>query len=1189
MLDWSTLNESEEQSLWLFMKWVAIDGFFLFGLPGLRIPWLEWTTWTMTMLFCIHAVADAMLMFRIPIPLGAGVAALGRSVWGAYEMAVNEHNVNPETVRFNESLILGRQIIHILPEGSAELNPEKEAFCIDQTTTEVRLPIKINATNPISMALLRTDLETQQNETIYISKSNIKTMHKEASRLLSYSEDINEPKTLYHTVKKPGLYVLSKVVDESNLEVARKRLAHTVVVPCPHAAVVSAKTDRCRGELSDLQMQVVGAPPLTLKYRKIVNRVSQDATFENILPEDFSSPLARQNQNSLVVPNKIDTAWARSQKIVVPLGESLDRPGHWVYSIDEVRDAFGNRVSYSSKEHQQQERHYAKNQHLHQVITVHERPKVSLKGCTPQQPLKVAKGASAYLPVLYDSTAGRGELANTSYHLQYVFSPQDSVSETGEHLAPVQQKPFERKSAGQQPRIDQAGLYTLTGISTDYCSGEVLEPASCLLQNPPEPMVSLSSSELTDKCAGRPVGLNVDLDLIGTPPFKIKYRLTRKGDRHHQDERQHVDGLRWQLELKPKYAGHYTYDFLSISDAVYTDRPLKGMRLEQDVKPSASATFVNAGERKVSCIEDSVSFDVALQGEGPFTLEYELVHNGKRKKYTLENLDRERIEITTEPLMHGGDYTLALVSVTDAMQCKEILTEKNEASINVRQQKPKVGFRTVDGSRSLSTVERKNVQLPLRLEGQGPWAVRYRDHDGHEDSFRASDANGRITVSKAGTYELLDVRDATCPGLVDGTANTFEVNWVPRPEMRIAPSEIVERKGNTLAKSDVCEGDDDSVEVLFKGSPTYLLGYTQSVSLPKGSMADQNKEIRASTNVASLRMDTRLAGTYDYKFNKLADSNYDHDPKQFIPITVRQKVNARPSAAFTDPNKTYRFCSVESDGEEVIPITLHGTAPFNLELEIKHHGSGRPETVSLTDIKSTTYNLRIPHSRMYAGKSAIHLRRVSDSKGCVRPLDSSTPGVQISVHDAPTVTELESHSDFCVGDRINFALSGVAPFTIHYLFENTPRKAVVHSTTFRRLAEKPGVFTITGVSDSASTCKSSTNITKHIHGLPSARISHGREIYIDIHEGGSTEIQFDFGGTPPFEFTYTRSANSEKGGKRPGAILDMRSEVSEGNSMKVRASEEGTYEVVSIKDRFCGYARPGVGGEGGKGKKLLTY
>ena len=1178
------LNESDEQSLWLFMKWVAIDGVFLFGLPSMRIPWMEWSSTTMLILFMGHALADAMLMFRIPIPIAAWLAALVRAFFGAFETAINEHSVNPDHVKFNESLILGRQIIHILPEGSAILNPEKEAFCIDGTRTEAKLPITINATSPIAMDLQRTDLNTQVDEIVHISKSQIKAMHKEASRLLSYSENPNEPKTLYYTVKKPGLYVLSKVVDESNLEVARKRLAHTVVVPCPKAEVKRSKEDRCRGELSNVEIEVTGTPPLTLKYRKVVDKIAQDATFESIMPEDFNSPLARQGSSALTIPNAVDTTWARPQTVSVPLSESLDRSGRWLYSIDEVRDAFGNAVSYGAREHQDQERHTAKSPHLHQAITVHERPTVNLKGCSPQHPMKVAKGKEAFLPVQYGST-GRGELPDTAYHLEWMFSPQGDISAADEHMSVAQMKSGTMKDSKQLPRIKEAGLYTITSVSTDFCSGEVLEPASCLLQNPPEPALAIQHEPMIDKCAGSPNGLRVDLDLIGTPPFDIMYKVIRH--RHESVDHERINGLRGQIEFTPKEPGHYRYEFLEISDAVYKRHPLKGLALEQDMKPSASARFVDAGRPKVACSDDAASFDVELTGEPPFAIEYELVHGGKRKKYFVDKIESHRVELGTDPLTDGGEYTLALMSVTDGMGCKEFL--KDEARISVRHQKPKVGFRSIDGTRSISALEGSRVQLPLRLEGGGPWTIRYLLPSGGERSLTAQNANDRIAVSNDGLYELISVRDGTCPGVVDDMAKSFGVSWIPRPEMRVANEDTLERKGNTLSKANVCEGDDDAIELLFKGSAPYLTTYTQHFKPLKGASAPQNKELRATTNIALLRMDTRQAGVYDYKFNKLTDDNYDQSSR-FKPFTIQQKVNARPSAAFASPGKSYSFCSVESAGEEVIPINLAGTAPFDLEVEIKHHGSARPETISLTGITGTTYNLRIPHSRLHQGKSAVHLRRISDSNGCFRSLDSSHPRVQISVHDAPTITALESQADFCVGDRLNFALSGVAPFNVFYTFEGAARKAVATSTTFRRLAEKPGTFVITGVQDSAlAACKSTTNITKHIHGMPSVRVSKGRDAYVDIHEGGSTEILFEFGGVPPFEFTYTRSSNTEKSGRKAGVVLDMKSEVSEEYSLRVRASEEGTYEVVAVKDRYCAYAKPGVKVDLKEAQKRLMY
>lgn len=207
--------------------------------------------------------------------------------------------------------------------------------------------------------------------------------------------------------------------------------------------------------------------------------------------------------------------------------------------------------------------------------------------------------------------------------------------------------------------------------------------------------------------------------------------------------------------------------------------------------------------------------------------------------------------------------------------------------------------------------------------------------------------------------------------------------------------------------------------------------------------------------------------------------------------------------------------------------------------------------------------------------------------------------MQISVHDAPTATPLEARTDFCVGDRVSFALGGQVPFTVYYTFEGKERKATNSGTTFRRLAELPGTFTLTGLRDAASECLATLNLTSHIHPIPSVRLSGGQVSEIDIHEGGQSELEFTFQGTPPFEFTYTRSTNAGKGGSGKGGgngkksrVLEVRTEISYGMELRVPVQEEGTYEVVSIRDRWCGFARGDVEGlqKGKQGKqKLLKY
>ena len=65
--DFFGLMNEEQESLWLFMKWLLIDSIFLYGLPEFQIPWLQWSSSTTAMLVILHTILNAFLMFRIPV------------------------------------------------------------------------------------------------------------------------------------------------------------------------------------------------------------------------------------------------------------------------------------------------------------------------------------------------------------------------------------------------------------------------------------------------------------------------------------------------------------------------------------------------------------------------------------------------------------------------------------------------------------------------------------------------------------------------------------------------------------------------------------------------------------------------------------------------------------------------------------------------------------------------------------------------------------------------------------------------------------------------------------------------------------------------------------------------------------------------------------------------------------------
>ena len=835
---------------------------------------------------------------------------------------------------------------------------------------------------------------------------------------------------------------------------------------------------------------------------------------------------------------------------------------------------------------------------------MHERPQIALREYDSQHPIKVEKGKSKMLPI-HLSSPGPSKIEDASYTVSYLFTPQEDLLPDQKHSSAATLKETIVLDTSRGLEIREPGRYTLQSVGTRFCAGEVMEPSSCLLLNPPEPDLSISAETIPDKCAGSSIGLLVDLDLTGTPPFHVHYSIKQRGG-SVTSKVENLDRLHTQLELKPWQAGHYTYQFNGISDAVYGDlRSLrhKSLILEQDVKPPAAARILDAQPKRIACIDEPVTFGIQILGEPPYNFDYELVHRGRRQKHTIVDIQDSIYRLTTEPLRDGGEYTLALISITDRSGCR--ISLKEEAIVDVGLQRPRAAFGHLEGKRSIQALEAKKVYLPLRLQGEPPWTVAYRNRDDATEQpivRTLRNSNDLIEATAEGTYEIFDVRDAHCPGTVDVSGQRFSLSWIPRPSLEISESPLVKYSRGTHVKKEVCEGDEDVTELSFTGTAPFNVEYEQRHKPDHGSQSMSPKKFSAGLNLASLRMETSEAGMYEYKFSKLGDTSYNHDPRKFTPVTVQQLVYPKPSARFTEGGKTYKYCQEEEAGHEVVPISLIGLPPFHLELEIKHHAKSKPELINVPNVEANHYSLQIPHRFLALGTHSVVIRKVQDSRGCQRTMDLNAPHVQVSVTDIPSISPLEDQEDYCVGDRIAYTLSGTPPFSVFYTFQDHERRASVPSTEFRRIAEKPGIFVVTALSDQRSTdaCKAKTKITKVIHEMPSVRVSKGRIATVDIHEGGVAEILFEFGGTAPFHFTlvveldalldnankahsYTRSTTPPRG--KRSEVLETKNEISYEYSKTIRASDEGTYEVVSIRDKYCAFSKQK---EPGSGQKLLT-
>src|SRR5699024_3503247 len=135
-------------------------------------------------------------------------------------------------------------------------------------------------------------------------------------------------------------------------------------------------------------------------------------------------------------------------------------------------------------------------------------------------------------------------------------------------------------------------------------------------------------------------------------------------------------------------------------------------------------------------------------------------------------------------LVSGGEYNLVLTNINDRSNCKRIL--KDNIKIDARPKPPHVSFAQIDRKRTVSALQGSKVDIPLRLSGERPWTVKYKNGDTNNPYIEEKtfwQENSILSVVKDGRYELIGVTDGSCPGSVDKAAKTFDVSWIPRPRV----------------------------------------------------------------------------------------------------------------------------------------------------------------------------------------------------------------------------------------------------------------------------------------------------------------------------------------------------------------------------------------------------------------------
>jgi nucleoporin POM152 len=737
-------------------KWIAIDAAYLLLIPKLKIPWLSFKLTTSILQIVLLGLFDVCLSARVPISLSGIGAALLKLVYDR-ELSVLEHNVKVSDIINNSSRILGKHTVNILPESTAKLNPEGACYCISPgTISKVSIPIRLNSTIPILVQYSRIDPESND-----IMRYNI--TGKRLKALVKHSDHKSKVWNLALEATEPGLYRIDRVQDTSRLEVRLYR-SQALVVQCPTATLViperlKSSPDRCTGEMDELSIRASGLPPLKVKYNRWVEGRERVSTIDSVKPLDYTSPLMvghheyldnPAGQQLLNLRSVEDVLWARARQVDVHLNSSLTTAGTWSYTIEEVEDACGNVVYYSKAPKNLRQsisdgrldltmgdaQSPAVIEHPTYEFRVHERPRISFQGCNPEAPTKLLPGKDSRLYFNVQASDSK------SLAVQLALGEADSLISLEAHKA-KHYKDITLSSKSQGVTVNEAGIYTISGFSSNHCKGIIEMPSSCIVYTPAQPNLSVAFESIQDKCAGS-IGLLVDLSFTGSPPFNIAWKVSKDGKA--MLHRKKIDRTRHQLRFTPDEAGHFRYEFVTLEDSNYKGIELKdkSFAMEQTVYPLAGAAFVHKDIQKC-CIDDSVSIPVRLIGSGPWNLVYEIIHAGKRQRFELTGLETPSQMIQTPALKKGGTHTVSLVSIQDANGCKTPLEEK-DTTIEVRRERPSAAFYTINDRRDVSIIEGSTIELPLRLTGDGPWTVLYEASD-KQQILRTGDRNAKLRVA----------------------------------------------------------------------------------------------------------------------------------------------------------------------------------------------------------------------------------------------------------------------------------------------------------------------------------------------------------------------------------------------------------------------------------------------------------
>lgn len=513
-------------------------------------------------------------------------------------------------------------------------------------------------------------------------------------------------------------------------------------------------------------------------------------------------------------------------------------------------------------------------------------------------------------------------------------------------------------------------------------------------------------------------------------------------------------------------------------------------------------------------------------------IRYEVMFNRRTNAFTIADIQSPSYVIISPPFDNPGTYTVTLKKIVDSQGCSQILNNDDSVTINVKRDKPTVGFR--NSHEILWFLEGGSVELPLQLTGNPRWDVTYIYHldmDNVRKAYNLVNPNSFLTVTEPGRYELLEVKDSYCLGKVIPEKKEIEAKWLPKPFLRIAEGEAEPLlQTGYFKRNSICAGKEDTLGLVLQGRAPWVINY--KIISNRETIVHQQTIGFPSTRI---RLMTENPGLHIYNFSSIADDVYTEQNEMLL--ILEQTVLSNPSARFVNRDIVYHCVGTAFTRDDSIMIEMDGVPSFSLVFEVMHESSNHVETLRMESINNTLYYFQPKEKFSLVGQYTISIVYISDSQGCSRSLEGPDKTLIVQVTDVASIDRTFHQQFHCVGDILDYSLQGkvdyfnfhlfnlvflnltfyfvegILPLNITYEYNGEVKFAISRTNTLAFGADKPGNMTITNICHQRNKCCGFVaNLTEIIYDLPSAFVSEGKEVISDIREGDKTEILIDFLG-----------------------------------------------------------------------------